>query len=928
MLKRAILVIHLVGAVMVGSAQSATVEFIKLDTETQGNWKGMYGGDGYNIIADIEAYPAYATVKPGNNSPWTWADTTTDVRALEKSGGGDRLAACWFNSSPWTIDIDLTDGRKHQVAIYFLDWDANNRETSVEVKDADTGEILDTHEMTEYIEGKYLVWEIRGHVVITIIHVASSNSVVSGLFFDKPENKGASSNPSPEDGLSDVARDVQLGWTPGEFAAQHDVYFGERFDDVNDAATADAAYRGRQDTTTFAPGILTLGQTYYWRIDEVNALPDATVFKGETWSFEVEPVSFALPIGTVSATASSSDGAQDPQNTVNGSGLSENDEHNIALENMWSSTATDTKPWIQFAFTQLQKLDRVHIWNHNSQTETILGFGIREALVETSLDGENWAELKTVELAQATGLVTYAGTEVALDAVVANFVRITAKSNWSILGLPQSGLSEVRFFAIPMRARSEAPPDGAVDVPVLVDLNWRAGREGVNHEVFLGTDPNALSKIATVESPGTTAAVDLDTTVYWQINEVNEAAEPAVWEGDLWSFDTVPYHTVDDMESYKSEDGAWVWETWTDGFDNDDNGALLGHSGNDVETVIVYEGSQSLPYAYGENGADSSEASRDISGDWSQHGIVSMSLMFYGNPANTPGRFYIKVNGAEVATYPTPADLTRAQWQAWTFDLPTTIGQANTLAIGLEGGSGRIYLDGIRLYPRASELIVPVDPDTTNLVGFWKFNESAGNTAEDSSGNGYHGTVAGDTSMSWSQGQEGNALTTGIDVYVSVPAAAWSSVDTQFTVAFWAKGSDALTDNWIFMAGNASGRLVSGHLPWGNEIVFDTTANWQDERIMMPESNDNLVGSWHHWTFIKNADTGEKQVYLDGRLYANRSASTTPIADVDRFIIGAGDAGVNPYDGQIDEFMLFNRALTAEEVLGVTGQTQPIFRPF
>ena len=54
---------------------------------------------------------------------------------------------------------------------------------------------------------------------------------------------------------------------------------------------------------TTRPVCSTFGQTYYWRVDEVNAPPDSTVYKGDVWSFTVEP--YGYPIKPVKATASS-----------------------------------------------------------------------------------------------------------------------------------------------------------------------------------------------------------------------------------------------------------------------------------------------------------------------------------------------------------------------------------------------------------------------------------------------------------------------------------------------------------------------------------------------------------------------------------------------------------------------------------------------
>ncbi len=217
--------------------------------------------------------------------------------------------------------------------------------------------------------------------------------------------------------------------------------------------------------------------------------------------------------------------------------------------------------------------------------------------------------------------------------------------------------------------------------------------------MLLGTDPDALGVVATVDIPAYTASLDLDSTVYWRVNEINDDTAPAVWVGNLWSFETSEYITVDDMEAYKSQEGSYVWETWADGYEAEANGAQLGHNSNDMETDQVYDGRKSLPYYYGQGGTVSSEASRDIGRDWGDHGIAALSLMFYGAPSNTPGQMILKVNGQTIATYPVASDLTLAQWQPWTVDLPAEArGDVQTLAIGFEGGTGLVLIDAMRLY--------------------------------------------------------------------------------------------------------------------------------------------------------------------------------------------------------------------------------------
>jgi len=751
--------------------------------------------------------------------------------------------------------------------------------------------------------------------------------------------KTLAKNPTPSDEAIDVARDSKLSWEAGEYAAEHDVYLGTSFADVNDATPADAAYAGRQAETQYAPEALVLGTTYYWRIDEVNAAPDSTVFKGKTWSFDVEPVSFAVPIGAVSATASSATEGQDPNNVVNGSGLNENDEHSNLQEDMWLGAEADLTPAITFEFTQVEKLDKVHVWNHNTQTETILGFGIKEALIETSLDGENWTELKTVELPQAAGSAAEAGSDLALDGVVARYVKITALSNFSVLGLPQKGLSEVRFYAVPMRARLESPVSGSVGLDPLVELSWRAGREAAQHEVLVGTDPDALSLLATTDDAAYTASFDLDRALYWQVNEVNDAMDPTVWEGDLWEMETAEYLTVDDMESYQSREGSYVWETWVDGFDDDTNGALLGHNGDDMETAAVYDGDQSLPYYYGQGGASSSEASRDIDRDWGQHGIVSISLMFYGAASNVAGEMVLKVNGETIATYPTASDLLIPQWQAWTVDLPAAaLGDVQSLAIGINGGTGLVFIDAIRLYAKASETISAVMPDDTGLVGHWMFDEGSGTTAADSSGNNNHGTVMGDAFWA-ADGKVGGALAfDGVDDIVVVTQASGlpiynNGTDNAYSIAMWVKGGPQ-NDMRIFSEGSTDSGTPLVNLgthnstsPTGQFASFirPDTGTTSNHPLSTAEPFDD---TWHHITWVD--ENGTATLYVDGLPDAGDFSYTRGTMALNTTSIG-GILRADPshfFFGQIDEVRVYNRALSNAEALGLAGREDPIFKVF
>jgi hypothetical protein len=163
---------------------TGTATFVALDTTTEGNWQGDYGSNGYNVINGTVTYPSYVTVTPTGVNSYTWASSTTDVRALYTSATStSRIAATWFSNSSFLIDLVFNDGQQHQVAIYCLDWDSTNRAETVAVQDAN-GILLNTQNMTNFHNGEYLVWQLSGHVQIRVTTTTTSaNAVVSGLFF-------------------------------------------------------------------------------------------------------------------------------------------------------------------------------------------------------------------------------------------------------------------------------------------------------------------------------------------------------------------------------------------------------------------------------------------------------------------------------------------------------------------------------------------------------------------------------------------------------------------------------------------------------------------------------------------------------------------------------------------------------------------------
>ncbi len=531
----------------------------------------------------------------------------------------------------------------------------------------------------------------------------------------------------PSDGLTDVPpRGVVLRWIPGEYASKHDVYFGTNFDDVNDATATvgpGGVYLARQDPNYYPiSGALDLGETYYWRVDEVNGPPDFTVFEGEVWSFTTEP--FSYPIENITATASSTHQTDTgPENTINGSGLDVKDLHSTEATDMWLSgeEKEPNRAWIEYELDKVYKLHAMWVWNSNQTMELLFGFGLKDVTIEYSTNGTDYTTLGTTHefaRAPAPGTPDYAhNTTVDFSSVTAKYVRLTANSNWG--SMDRYGLSEVRFFSIPVFAREPSPDSGTTDVAVDVTLGFRAGREAAEHNVYLSSDEQAVingnAPVTTVtENSFGPLSLDSSTTYYWRVDEVNEAETTTTWQSEIWNFTTTDHIIVDnfadsfedDFENYNDYPPYEIWATWVDGYGVSENGSTVGHAVPPfAEQTIVHGGNQSMPFFYSNTGgAAYSEAKRtfavpqDLTAAGEQ--TQTLTLYFRGTAGNT-GQLYVKVNGSKIVYGGDPSNLARAWWQAWNINLASfgvDLQSVTTMAIGVDGsGAGTLYFDDISL---------------------------------------------------------------------------------------------------------------------------------------------------------------------------------------------------------------------------------------
>ncbi len=196
------------------------------------------------------------------------------------------------------------------------------------------------------------------------------------------------------------------------------------------------------------------------------------------------------------------------------------------------------------------------------------------------------------------------------------------------------------------------------------------------------------------------------------------------------------------------------------------------------------------------------------------------------------------------------------------------------------------------------------------LVGWWGFNEGAGTTAADSSGNGNTGTI---TAPTWStQGRYGGALTfNGTSALVRVPSSASLNLTSAMTLSAWirptASQSDwrtvmqRQTDAWFLNASTSAGPLRPG----GGGTFGGSIAS-----VSGPTASP--LNAWTHLALTY--DGASLRLYVNGTLAVTTAVTGAIQSVANPLWIGGNQPYGEYFTGLIDEVHVYNRALVASEI--------------
>ncbi|MEJ2702382.1 MAG: LamG domain-containing protein [Sedimentisphaerales bacterium] len=739
-----------------------------------------------------------------------------------------------------------------------------------------------------------------------------------GLVVPVPSNPFLARAVSPTPGSTvGVHEATPFGWTPGEAATQHDMYLGTDEADVNDADTTDTTgiYRGRLDMPFYnPPESLDLGQTYYWRIDEVEA-DGVTIHKGYIWHFTV--LGYLLIDDFESYTDDDVAGETIWQNWIDGFGVAENGA--------------------QVGYLVPPYAERT-IVHGGSQSMPLLYDNVASAeyseAVRTLTAQRDWTERGVKALS-----LWFRGYPPPLG----SFTESPAGTyTMAAEGADIAGTSDQFHFAW-----KEA--SGAIDIAAKVESIQNTDNDakaGVMIRDTLDAD-SAHAMIAVTPGSGIwfgyRDAAGQTTTVATQAGVA--APQWVRLERTIGGL----------VRAYYSADGA----SWT----------LVSTTSTVTMNLPMHVGLALTSH-------NSGVACQAVFTDVTSSGTGQWDHQDVGLISNDAQPIYVTItnkNGAAGTVYHEDPEATLINtWTQWNVDLRDFMDQGvnladvDTITIGVgdkdnpQPGSGKMFFDDIQLYPPryVPDKVTPLVADFTGdgvvnfadlevmtndwLLGdstltatepgpalaWWKFDDNAND-----GGGSVNGTLRGNPT--YTAGKVGQAISLDGDDYVDFGNPASLDFSTgDWTICAWAKttmtGTGDENKGTVFANGGDQTGGIRYTLAVGEVTSGMMTLTTDDDASKIQATGTTPVNDdvWHHVAGIRSGT--QLRLYVDGVLEATANvpagydlSGTSQHNAYVGVITDNRDATLIKYFiGQIDDVRIYDYALTDSEVLGAMGVTE------
>ena len=582
-------------------------------------WCNIVISPGWNHIISRGSH-----VAGGEHGSVNWGIMTTDDQ--------ETILFETFNDTGWLgIRIGTAAGEWHHVAATY-DGDTIQLYYDGELSDSASGAGILFEETRSFLIGARSNDDSASHFFSgsidevgyfnTILETEDIQTIISNGLAGIIGSRPFARRPDPAEGALNADAWLTLSWKPGDFAASHDFYLGDNAGDVNDATRDSDLFRGNlSDTSSIAgfPG---------------NPYPDGLV-PGTTYYWRIDEVN-----------------ESEPNSPWKG--------------DLWSFSIAPRTAYYP------NPADGAEFVDLNVQLKWTGGFGAKSHNI---VFGEDFDEVSNAATGISNDTATY--TPGTLKMAKTYYWRVDEFDD------TETHKGEVWSFTTAGAVSGPLPSNGDMDVSPTQILTWDAGAVAAEHEVYFGTDADAVMNAVKTspEYKGPKALGDenydpgklvFNTTYFWRIDEVNDINPDSPWAGKVWNFTTSDFFIIDDFEDYNAGDNQ-IWFSWRDGLGagepgtpgyipGNGSGAAVGDENtlSYTEETICYGGSHSMPFAYENNKQDYSKYSEveltlNAIRDWTAEDVAELSIWFRGYPASVgsfvespAGTYMMTASGADI----------------------------------------------------------------------------------------------------------------------------------------------------------------------------------------------------------------------------------------------------------------------------------------
>jgi hypothetical protein len=218
---------------------------------------------------------------------------------------------------------------------------------------------------------------------------------------------------------------------------------------------------------------------------------------------------------------------------------------------------------------------------------------------------------------------------------------------------------------------------------------------------------------------------------------------------------------------------------------------------------------------------------------------------------------------------------------------------------------------------------------TGGLIGYWRFDETSGQTAGEASGAGNIGNYLNGAVTT--VGRLNRALyLDGIDDYVRVPSSnALETNRTALSFATWVNVSSNDTWQAVFRKVIEEGSHTFPYSAY--DLIVENSSGVLRARMAISRDDDVRAtvyttsalnyGSWYHVAGV--FDGSSLRIYLNGSMEASKSFSGLIRESSAPLLIGRNGGGGDSFKGMIDDLRIYGRALSASEIQSLASARVP-----